>query len=418
MIKNYLKIALAVFRRRPFFTVVSLFAIAVTLSVILVATALLDHVFAGTPPEVHQRRTLGIFRVALFSSDGEGGMASALASHRLLDQSLRDLPGAEAVSISSIFWKSVSYVGGQRVDSYLKYTDAAFWQILQFSFLEGRPYDRDEVEGAAPVAVINRATRERFFGGEPAVGKTVEVDGERYRVVGVVDNVPMLRLVVFADIWVPYTHEKTHRSRTELIGTWLGLILAEDRSRLEGIRQEYAHRMANTDLSDQERFDTIICVPETTFESVARVAFSLGKTEVDQSARLLRWLVILAVIFMILPTINLVNLNISRIMERASEIGVRKAFGAPSMTLIGQFVVENVILTAAGGLVAVVATQVILHLISAAGWIPYVHLQLNLRILGIALAATLFFGLFSGVYPAWRMSRMHPVDALRGGGSA
>ena len=45
---------------------------------------------------------------------------------------------------------------------------------------------------------------------------------------------------------------------------------------------------------------------------------------------------------MLLPAVNLVNLNVSRIMERASEIGVRKAFGASSRALVGQFVVENV----------------------------------------------------------------------------
>ena len=52
---------------------------------------------------------------------------------------------------------------------------------------------------------------------------------------------------------------------------------------------------------------------------------------------------------MLLPAINLVNLNVSRILERASEIGVRKAFGASSRTLVGQFVVENVVLTLVGG---------------------------------------------------------------------
>ena len=51
----------------------------------------------------------------------------------------------------------------------------------------------------------------------------------------------------------------------------------------------------------------------------------------------------------LIPTVNLVNINISRIMERASEIGVRKAFGAPARTLVGQFLVENVLLTLVGG---------------------------------------------------------------------
>src|SRR5256885_1583041 len=56
-----------------------------------------------------------------------------------------------------------------------------------------------------------------------------------------------------------------------------------------------------------------------------------------------------ALLFMALPTLNLVNLNVSRILERASEIGVRKAFGASSRALLGQFLVENVVLTLIGG---------------------------------------------------------------------
>jgi hypothetical protein len=56
-------------------------------------------------------------------------------------------------------------------------------------------------------------------------------------------------------------------------------------------------------------------------------------------------------LFMLLPALNLVNLNTGRIIERSSEIGVRKAFGATSMQLAGQLVVENVLLCAAGGLI-------------------------------------------------------------------
>ena len=43
----------------------------------------------------------------------------------------------------------------------------------------------------------------RFFGGRPAVGRTLEIDGQRFRVVGVVRDIPMLRIVPFADVWVP-----------------------------------------------------------------------------------------------------------------------------------------------------------------------------------------------------------------------
>ncbi len=416
MLANYLKIALLVFQRRKFFTFVNLFGITFTLAILMVAAAVLDHIFGGQAPEVNQARTLGIYRAAL---TGEGGASNnGLAGYALLDRHLRDLPGAEKVSISGVFWKTLSYVDGQRVESFLKYTDAEFWEILQFDFIAGRPFSHDEVDQGAFVAVINAATQERFFAGEPAIGKTIEADGTRYRVVGVVENVPMLRFTPFSDIWVPQTTDQGYNQPDQLVGMYFGLIMARSSDDFAMIKQEWAARMAAIDLSGFPHYDSISVVPESAFDNLARMIFSLGSSEQDQSAKLLVWLVIVAVLFMVLPAINLVNLNVSRILERASEIGVRKAFGAPTLTLVGQFIMENVLLTLAGGVLAVVVGYFMLSIIASAGWIPYAQFHLNLRILGLALAATLFFGLFSGVYPAWRMSRLQPVEALRGGGKS
>jgi putative ABC transport system permease protein len=77
----------------------------------------------------------------------------------------------------------------------------------------------------------------------------------------------------------------------------------------------------------------------------------------DSGARkLLAYIVGGMLVFMLLPALNLVNLNMGRILERSAEIGVRKAFGATSMQLAGQLVVENILLCLAGGLLGLAAT--------------------------------------------------------------
>jgi putative ABC transport system permease protein len=120
------------------------------------------------------------------------------------------------------------------------------------------------------------------------------------------------------------------------------------------------------------------------------------------------------ILFMLLPTINLININVSRIIERASEIGVRKSFGASSLTLVGQFVVENLILTFIGGIVGFILSFLVLDLLSASNLIPYAVFHMNFRIFLYGMGLILLFGVISGVYPAWKMSRMHPVNALKG----
>ena len=63
-----------------------------------------------------------------------------------------------------------SYLNGQRVKSYLKRTDGEFWQILDFDFVEGARTPNADVADHRMVAVINESTRQRFFGGQPALG--------------------------------------------------------------------------------------------------------------------------------------------------------------------------------------------------------------------------------------------------------
>jgi putative ABC transport system permease protein len=135
-----------------------------------------------------------------------------------------------------------------------------------------------------------------------------------------------------------------------------------------------------------------------------------------ESHTALLWALIVGVMLMfaLLPTVNLVNLNMSRIMERASEIGVRKAFGASSRTLVGQFLVENVVLAIVGGVLGFAGSLIVLEAANRSGLIPYAHFTMNYRIFLYGLGLAVFFGVLSGVFPAWRMSRLHPVQALKG----
>jgi putative ABC transport system permease protein len=118
-------------------------------------------------------------------------------------------------------------------------------------------------------------------------------------------------------------------------------------------------------------------------------------------------------LFLLLPTINLVNINITRIMERSSEIGVRKAFGASSKTLVYQFLVENVIFTFLGGLIGVMLSIIAIMIFNRSNAVPNLDLSLNFTVLFFGLVVCLLFGLLSGVYPAWRMSRLNVVSALK-----
>src|SRR5262245_7175077 len=416
MLKNYLKIAFKVFLRRKFFTFISLFAISFTLVVLMVAVAFLDHIFGKQSPENKQERTLGVYFLEMKGHDGRW---NGTGGYRFFVIHTRNMPGVEKMSLLTESERVYSYMSGEKIESYIKRTDGVFWEILEFNFLEGGPYTDEDEKNENYVAVINDATRRKFFGNEPASGKTIEVDGQRFRVVGVVANVPYLRQIPFADIWVPISTTKTKTYRDELMGNFVGIYLARSSADFPTIKEEFQTRLKHVEFPDPRQWNKMSGAIETHFEFFARMmsleALHIGSEPGESQAnRLIAAIIIAMVLFMLLPTINLININVSRIMERASEIGVRKAFGASSWTLVGQFVVENLMLTLLGGVVGFALSRFVLQFITGSGWFPYAEFHLNYRIFLGGFMLAVFFGLLSGVYPAWKMSRLHPVQALKG----
>src|SRR4051812_20482985 len=198
MLKHYLTLALKVLWRRKFFTFISLFGISFTLLVLTVITAMFDHAFGPGAPEPRLNRTLFVDHAVMY---GPHSQWSSSSGFRLLDKYARNLPGVERLSIYEGEKTVESFVNGTKIRWSLKRTDDEFRRILDFTFLEGGPFGADDVQQARFVTVINATTRQRFFDGRPSIGQTVEADGQRFKVVGVVEDVSELRGAPFADMW-------------------------------------------------------------------------------------------------------------------------------------------------------------------------------------------------------------------------
>lgn len=412
MLAHYLTLAVKVLLRRKFFSFISLFGISFTLLVLTVVAAMFDHAFGPGAEEPRQDRTLYLDGALMY---GPGSTRSSRAGFKLLDRHARDLPGAERLSLFENGHTAHTYIDGRKISSMLKRTDDEYWRILEFQFVEGGPFGTADVTEARFVAVINTATRQRIFDGGPAVGQTLEADGQRFRVIGVVENVSEFRSAPYSDIWVPYTTAKSDAFKRELLGDWNAMALAKDRASMAAIQEEFNSRLLRVELPSKD-YQAIVAPFETKLAGFARdMPFGDRRDPGNQVWRLVGFLTALGLLFVLIPTVNLVNINISRIMERASEIGVRKAFGAPARALVGQFLVENVLLTLIGGIIGFVLSILVLRALSSSGIVTYARFTVNPRVFAYGMALAAVFGLISGVYPAWRMSRLNPVQALKGG---
>lgn len=412
MLKNYIKTAIAVLMRRKFFTFISLFGISLTLTVLMVVTAFLDHIISAQYPEVNRDRSLYISMIQIKNSK-EGYQSMGPASFYYLDKYVSRLKTPEKMAISSLFASTNTFVNGKKLALTLKYTNAEFWEVMQFHFLEGKPFGTQQVKNNDHVAIITTSTARNYFGTETGVvGKTIETDNVPYRVCGVVQDVPVTRLYSSADIYIPYSASKAGLNNRDFMGNFIAVLMARTADDVPKMQAEYDQLVKKIPLPNPKEFDKLTSHADPYLATFTRTLFGND----DQSNGIARFYVyffLVAFLFMLLPAINLVNINISRILERASEIGVRKAFGASSTMLVFQFVIENVFLTLLGGLIGILLALGIIYMINSSGMIPHSDLALNGKVFLVSLALCLFFGLISGVFPAFRMSRLSVVEALK-----
>ncbi len=411
MFKNYFKIAIAVLRRRKFFTFISLFGISLTLTIVIVLASFIDHLVSAGYPDTQRDRELYVNSLRLMSSK-QGYSNTGPASFYFLNTYVSKLKTPERMAIGSIYVATNTYVNNKKLVINLKYTNDEYWNVLNYDFLEGKAFNNTQLVNGEKVAVISEETRDNYFGkGVSAAGKYLETDNVQYRVIGVVKNVPVTRVFAYGDIYVPYTLSKSDLNNKQLTGMYTAILQAKDKDDLPKIREEYNQMISRMPKTDKE-FDLIYSYADTYLESFTRMMpfSSPGNSGITIFYAIIA---IFFLLFLLLPTLNLVNINISRIMERSSEIGVRKAFGASSKTLVYQFITENLILTFIGCLVGIVLSFLIIQVINNSDLISHADLKINLNVLFYSLLATLIFGLLSGVYPAWRMSRMQVVHALK-----
>jgi putative ABC transport system permease protein len=413
MLKNYLKIAWKVLLRRKFFTFISLFGISFTLMVLMVVVSFADHLLGAHNPELKSDRLLYVSRLKM---TGNGSTMNTQPGYYFLDRYVKPMKTPEDITIYAREYNFNAYVDNRKISMDLRYTDGNYWNVLDFNFLEGGPFSKTDVEGINRVAVINESTRSNYFGeGTTAVGKYIEIDRTKYKVVGVVENVSATRIYTYADVWVPYTNIKEDLYEQKFGGSFEAILLAKSPADVKNVKEEFRNAVKNAPIPAQ---DAATYTEMEVHADTLMEAFVRGVGRVDGEVNLLlfsMWVFLGMVFFMLLPTINLVNINISRIMERASEIGVRKAFGASSSTLVLQFLLENVILTLIGGALGLLMAQGVLLLINDSGMIANANLHLNPSIFMLSFFICLFFGILSGVYPAYKMSKLPAVAALKGG---
>jgi putative ABC transport system permease protein len=115
-------------------------------------------------------------------------------------------------------------------------------------------------------------------------------------------------------------------------------------------------------------------------------------------------------IFMVVGGVVIMNIMLAVVSERTHEIGIRKSVGARRQDILNQFLVESSMLAGMGGLIGVVLAWIVSTLVRSFTAVP-MAVPISAVLIGLGLSTAV--GLFFGIYPAQRASKLDPIEALR-----
>ncbi len=347
-------------------------------------------------------------------SDGfsEGSIGKMLA-----EEHLKETKSADIISIycGPNSWEFI--FNGKYQKKLQNQTDAEYWNIFSYKFLQGRPYTDEEVTKGANLAVITKSLKELLFGAEENVlGKTIKYTSMNLIVTGVVEDPPKTDQNALGDLYFPYTLTKG-ADFDDYIGGYK-VAFKSSSKKFKIIRNEVQDMVSRLDAADTTRA-IFLSGPYSQIEKMM-VGYS-DPEEYSTGISIFKYLMY-ALAFILLPAINLMALNFARIHERGEEIAVRKSFGAASKVLRGQFLFENILMTLAGGLIGIILSYIVVAIFGNSltlsldfmNSVP-LSFSFNFIVFAGALIACLIFGLLSGFLPAVSLSRMKPSVYLKGG---
>jgi len=261
----------------------------------------------------------------------------------------------------------------------------------------GREISDNEAIRHAPVAFIGDDIRKRFFENRDPIGKTIQINGVPFGVIGTAkalgtvfgqsqDNFVMIPIEscvkMFGARGINMIAKATDQDR---------LIQAEDEVTM--LLRAFRHLRPGQD-------DTFGIMSSASFVGLwQRLTGAIAATAVG-----------IVSVFMVVGGIVIMNIMLAAVTERTHEIGIRKSLGARRQDILNQFLVESAMLAATGGLIGVILSWVFSGVIRSAASIP-MELPVMSVILGVGLSAIV--GLFFGIYPAQQASKLDPIEALR-----
>lgn len=375
-------------------------------------------------PESNRHRILIAENLHVSGNDYGSSSTSGL-NKDIIDKLYGNLDGIEKTSYYDAFKSNtnINVHGKDAISVFRKRVDNDFWNIYDFKFIDGKPYDKADVNDGVRKVVLSRSIARQLFGEDNVAGREVEINYITYTVSGVVEDVNPLLQTTYAQIYLPF---KPDTPQEEYFGNVNMVLLMKDGVDPSHIKEqvEARYKTFNTQIAEKG-YEFVYHLQPYTSQEVGLGSYGSNNEPDLNGHNKKMW--IFYTVLILLPAINLSSMTRSRLRHRVSEIGVRLAFGAKKTSIISQMFGENLIITLMGGILGLALSMLFIlmasHLFFYSGGLDPSSLEIvNARpTLGmlfrwqnfvIALVFCLVLNILSATVPAWRASRVKPAVAI------
>ncbi|MDE5807066.1 MAG: ABC transporter permease, partial [Muribaculaceae bacterium] len=276
--------------------------------------------------------------------EGAGDASGSLNFHRAR-QLYHNLKGVEreAYKTQRAREKDLNIKGGESFTTNVHMVDNEFWNIYDFTFIDGRPFEEADINSGVDKIILTRSLARKIFGEENVSGREILVGMEPFRVSGVVEDVNPLLNITYANAYIPFKAERG--GSMERWDEWLGytqvILLPKEGADESFIREQVRNRYKKLQSEIAKEGETITYHKQPYNTKTISKGVYGDHDPMEKSS--FNWLIYALLI--LVPAINLSSMTRSRLRHRISEIGVCRAFGASRTAILRQTLTENFIIT-------------------------------------------------------------------------
>ena len=286
---------------------------------------------------------------------------------------------------------------GQNWNTVIQGESPDYGQIRDWDIDDGVMFTDGDVRALAKVAVIGKTIVDQLYPNNDPVGQTLIIRNIPFKVIGVLEAKGFNLFGQDQDdvVIIPYTsHMRRITKRTYLSSI---MVQAADKDSITQVQDDITTLLRDRHKSADPDF-------------TVRTQLELMQMATSTSRIMSILLAAIASVSLLVGGIGIMNIMLVSVTERTREIGIRMAVGARGRDILIQFLIEAVTLSAAGGLVGIILGMAAAKIVAAStGW-PTVTPVIWI---GIACVSSAAIGIISGFYPAWKASRLDPIEALR-----